>query len=192
MSVTAQGYASLADKLKADIAVLEGGYSVEAALPYVNTGIILAMAGLDYSQVVEPDQSALHPQGADCNQRVEQLIDQVGQLWTNREKFRMQALTKCGNQWQRDKSIYYDEEGIRETQRETAHYCNNCSGYLTIETSATNTRFGNHKAYIVVFNRDTCASCRTKAMDYAVKAKKTGNWDYIFIQDKVKSNVETL
>ena len=58
MSVTAQGYASLADKLKADIAVLEGGYSVEAALPYVNTGIILAMAGLDYSQVVEPDQSS--------------------------------------------------------------------------------------------------------------------------------------
>lgn len=40
MAVTAQGYAKLADKLQADIAVLEGGYSVEAALPYVNTGII--------------------------------------------------------------------------------------------------------------------------------------------------------
>jgi acetoin utilization deacetylase AcuC-like enzyme len=57
MTVTAKGYARLADKLKADIAVLEGGYSVESALPYVNTGIILAMAGLDYSKVVEPDQS---------------------------------------------------------------------------------------------------------------------------------------
>ena len=49
MQVTAQGYARLADKLKADIAVLEGGYSIESALPYVNTGIILAMAGMDYS-----------------------------------------------------------------------------------------------------------------------------------------------
>lgn len=58
MSVTAHGYAALADKLKADIAVLEGGYSIEAALPYVNTGIILAMAEMDYSKVIEPDISA--------------------------------------------------------------------------------------------------------------------------------------
>ena len=192
MSVTAQGYASLADKLKADIAVLEGGYSVEAALPYVNTGIILAMAGLDYSQVVEPDQSALRPQGIDCNNRVDQLIDQVGQIWNNREKTRTQALNQCGNQWQRNKSIYYDEEGIRETQKETAHYCNNCGGYLTIETTATNTRFGNQKAYIVILNSDTCEYCRKNAMDYAAKEKKSGKWDYVLIQDKVKSTVEKL
>jgi len=55
MKVSAQGYARLNEKLKPDIAVLEGGYAVETALPYVNTGIILAMAGLDYSHVVEPD-----------------------------------------------------------------------------------------------------------------------------------------
>ena len=59
MQVTAQGYARLADKLQADIAVLEGGYSIESALPYVNTGIILAMAGMDYSKVVEPDLRGL-------------------------------------------------------------------------------------------------------------------------------------
>ncbi|MEA5092332.1 hypothetical protein SDC9_40915 [bioreactor metagenome] len=192
MSVTAQGYASLADKLKADIAVLEGGYSVEAALPYVNTGIILAMAGLDYSQVVEPDQSSLRPQGINCNNRVDQLIDEVGQIWSNKEKTRTQALNQCGHQWQRNKSIYYDEEGIRETQKETAHYCNNCSGYLTIETTATNTRFGNQKAYIVIFNSDTCENCRKNAMNYAAKEKKNGKWDYVLIQDKVKSTVEKL
>ena len=55
MAITAQGYARLAEKLKADVAVLEGGYSIEAALPYVNVGIILAMAGMDYSRVIEPD-----------------------------------------------------------------------------------------------------------------------------------------
>lgn len=69
MSVTAQGYARLADKLKADIAVLEGGYSVEAALPYVNTGIILAMAEMDYSNVIEPDQTGLRKQDEKCNAR---------------------------------------------------------------------------------------------------------------------------
>ena len=40
MQVTAKGYAELVDLLQADIAVLEGGYSVQEALPYVNTGII--------------------------------------------------------------------------------------------------------------------------------------------------------
>ncbi|MBR5791457.1 MAG: histone deacetylase, partial [Phascolarctobacterium sp.] len=73
MAVTAQGYARLADKLQADIAVLEGGYSVESALPYVNTGIILAMAGMDYSKVLEPAMSELRKQDPRCNKRVDQL-----------------------------------------------------------------------------------------------------------------------
>jgi len=192
MNVTAQGYASLAAKLKADIAVLEGGYSVEAALPYVNTGIVLAMAGMDYSQVIEPDQTALHLQSAECNKRVDQLIDQVGQLWSDRGILRKEAMSKCGKQWQRNKSVYYDEEGISENQRETAHYCENCSGYLTIETNAVNTRFGDQNAYIVVFNRDTCSICREKAVALALKAKKTGKWNNILIQDKAKSTVVNM
>ena len=142
MSVTAQGYARLADKLKADIAVLEGGYSVEAALPYVNTGIILAMAELDYSNVIEPDQTGLRKQDGKCNARVDELIRQIGDLWTNRQKLSSEALAKCGESWSRRKNIYYDEEGISEEQVETAHYCKQCNGYLTIQTAAENTRFG--------------------------------------------------
>lgn len=55
MNLSAQGYAKLNEKLNPDIAVLEGGYSIEGALPYVNLGIILVMAGMDYSNVYEPD-----------------------------------------------------------------------------------------------------------------------------------------
>ena len=54
MLVSAQGYAKATDKLKPDIVILQGGYSIETALPYVNTGLILALAGLDYSHVCEP------------------------------------------------------------------------------------------------------------------------------------------
>jgi acetoin utilization deacetylase AcuC-like enzyme len=36
MNFFAQGYAKLTDKLRPHIAVLEGGYSIEGALPYVN------------------------------------------------------------------------------------------------------------------------------------------------------------
>jgi acetoin utilization deacetylase AcuC-like enzyme len=37
------------------IAILEGGYSVEAALPYTNLAIISAMAGFDISSIREPE-----------------------------------------------------------------------------------------------------------------------------------------
>jgi len=55
MNFSARGYADLTAMLKPDIAVLEGGYSIEGALPYVNLGIVLAMAGVDYSRIKEPD-----------------------------------------------------------------------------------------------------------------------------------------
>ena len=51
MNVSARGYARLTDMLGPDIVVLEGGYSIEGGLPYVNVGILLALAGLDYSHV---------------------------------------------------------------------------------------------------------------------------------------------
>ena len=54
MNFSARGYSILNARLKPDIAVLEGGYAVQNALPYVNVGIIMAMAGMDTSFVKEP------------------------------------------------------------------------------------------------------------------------------------------
>lgn len=191
MSVTAQGYARLADKLQADIAVLEGGYSIESALPYVNTGIILAMAGMDYSKVVEPDLSMLRVQDKRCNQRVDQLIEQVGDIYFNRAKTQKELLEKCGGIWQRRKGIYYDEEGIREQQIETVHYCS-CGGYFTIQTAAEGTRFGDQSAFIVCLPRYICARCRQQAYDEALREKKSGRWQYVFVQNIVDGFIETI
>jgi len=49
MRFSARGYAVLNERLAPDIAVLEGGYSVETALPYVNLGILMAISGIEYS-----------------------------------------------------------------------------------------------------------------------------------------------
>ncbi|MCD7975410.1 MAG: histone deacetylase [Phascolarctobacterium sp.] len=191
MSITAQGYARLADKLKADIAVLEGGYSIENALPYVNTGIILAMAGMDYSKVVEPDLSGLYGQDPRCSKRVEELIGQVGEIYFNRTKVSRQLLEKYGGIWQRRKSIYYDEEGIREQQVETVRYCS-CGGYFTIQTEAAGTRFGNQNAFIACVPRNACAACRQKAHDEALAEKKRGRWQYVLVQNIVDGFIETI
>lgn len=64
LALTARGYAemvrwcvNLAEEICEGrvVAVLEGGYSVEAALPYTNLGIISAMAGFDISAIREPE-----------------------------------------------------------------------------------------------------------------------------------------
>ena len=60
MNFSARGYAQLNARLRPDLAVLEGGYAVEDALPYVNLGIIMAMAGLDTSCVKEPKIGRAH------------------------------------------------------------------------------------------------------------------------------------
>ena len=194
MQVTAQGYARLADKLQADIAVLEGGYSIESALPYVNTGIILAMAGMDYSKVVEPDLRGLRPQDERCNKRIDQLIAEVGDLYFNRERTSKELLAKCGNIWQRSKHIYYDEEGIREEQVESVHYCERkaCRGYFTLQTAAEGTRFGDQSAFITCLTREICSHCRQKAYDAALAEKKRGRWQYVLVQDIATGTVENL
>lgn len=192
MQVTAQGYARLADKLQADIAVLEGGYSVESALPYVNTGIILAMAGMDYSKVVEPDLRGLRPQDPRCNKRVDELIAQVGDIYFNREKTRKELLAQCGGVFSRNKNIYYDEEGIRECQQETIHYCDKCDGYFTITTAADDTRFGDQNAFISVIPRYACRHCQDAAKDEALRAKRLNRYNYVFIQHVIDGYIEKI
>ena len=87
MQVTAKGYAELVDMLQADIAVLEGGYSVQEALPYVNTGIILSMAGLDYSHVVEPAFDAKrYAQKPDVTRYIDDLIAKWKIQWPQRHQ----------------------------------------------------------------------------------------------------------
>jgi acetoin utilization deacetylase AcuC-like enzyme len=194
MQITAQGYARLADKLRADIAVLEGGYSVESALPYVNTGIILAMAGMDYSRVLEPDRRQLRPQTERCAQRVEQLIKQSGELYFQREARRQRLLAQCDGVWQRRKHIYYDEEGIREEQIETVRYCRHrdCGGYFTLQTAAEGTRFGDQSAFIVCLPRGFCQHCYSMAYDEALAQRETGKWQYVLMQDIAKGTIENI
>ena len=69
------------------MAVLRGGYAIQSALPYVNTGIILAMAGLDYSCVREPDfKPGMFVQAARDRQVLEEIVTAQLKNWKNRDK----------------------------------------------------------------------------------------------------------
>ena len=136
MNFSAQGYATLTEMLKPDIAVLEGGYAIEGALPYVNVGIILAMAGVDYSRVTEPgyDPERLR-QEPKITGYIEQVCERVMNNWEKRES--LEKAARGDAQYQdRSRQIYYDTDNINESQNERLRLCPDCSGALRIESSA--------------------------------------------------------
>jgi acetoin utilization deacetylase AcuC-like enzyme len=192
MKVTAQGYATLADKLKADIAVLEGGYSVEAALPYVNTGIVLAMAGLDYSGVVEPVSNIPRGGSSECMRRVDSLTEEIGNMWANREKNRAKLLDKYGKMFTRKKAIYYDEDGIMDHQIETIYYCDNCDGFIVTYSEANGPNFKNRESFIVSLAPEICEKCKLKAYQMAYDARKNANYKYICVQNRKTGLIEEI
>ncbi|KYZ76649.1 histone deacetylase [Anaerosporomusa subterranea] len=193
MAITAQGYARLAEKLQADVAVLEGGYSIEEALPYVNVGIILAMAGLPYHRVVEPDRHLQNLVQTDrINRYIDQLIKQWQGLWKNRDHMRQQVMQQAGDYWRRSKSIYYDDSGIRESQQETLRICPDCHGTLQIASQAEGHDIGIKRVFGVVLPRDCCPRCAHAGRDAALAAKKQNHYGIVVIQDRQNDTYENL
>ncbi len=179
MNFSAQGYARLIERLQPDISVLEGGYSIEDALPYVNAGIILAMAGIDYSHVTEPDYDAQKfRQPADITAWVHQVGDTVKDIWHRRKALQQKARGSDPFQ-QRRRSIFYDTDGISETQQETVRICDDCAGALRIDSTA---RPGRHILAVHV-PRKACPACRRTARQW-FEAAEADRFDMIFLQDR--------
>lgn len=189
MSITAQGYARLADKLKADVAVLEGGYSIEEALPYVNLGIILAMAGENYSKVLEPTIGQRRPSSAHLDY-MKKLVAQQREIWQNREVLRQEMKLKAGDYFTRKKQIYYDDSGLREVQQERVRQCPHCNGYLTIATEADT--YPVESAFIGVLFAEACPDCSKRVYEDVSKAKKDNRYNHYFVQNLVEDTLEEI
>jgi len=179
MNFSAQGYADLTRILNPDIAVLEGGYSIEGALPYVNLGIILAMAGIDYSNVKEPDYDFERlRQSREVTEAIKRICDQVLEVWHGRNRLRKQA--RDGRPvWQRRRNIFYDTAGINEFQHESLRMCDDCSGVLKIDSSADT---GAH-ILAVHIPRKACNTCRKTGYEWFENAD-TGRYEWIMLQDR--------
>jgi len=159
MNFTAQGYARLNRNLNPDICVLEGGYSIEGALPYTNLGIILAMAGMDTSNVKEPDYDpARFVQSAEMNHYIEELCDQATSLFADRHNLK-KAYRGQGSVVER-KQIYYDTTGFQVGETRVYHLCPDCPGYSEVVAEGLN-RHG--RGFCVPFN--ACSKCQVKARD---------------------------
>ncbi len=179
MNFTAQGYAILTDRLKPHIAVLEGGYSVETALPYINVGIILAMAGIDYSFVKEPDYNpAALRQDPEVTAYIERLVPALYDQW--RQRGSLKASSDAGTFERRSRSIYYDTDNIHEEQIESVRICDECGGVVTIDSMAST---GNRIFAVIVPGR-ACAACRREGEAIFAATKSGDVYRYVYLQDR--------
>lgn len=186
MSFSAHGYASLNEKLNPDLAVLEGGYAIETALPYVNTGIILAMAGLDYSWVREPDYRPDNFQETQEHMDyIKNLVSYLWEVWKNRERLRAESYPEDGDFLETNRHVFYDTDNIREQQQERIRLCNDCPGYQVIKSRATHGIGGLSNIKAIVLHRRACPSCQKEARDlYQKLVKNPEGCDVIYLQDK--------
>jgi acetoin utilization deacetylase AcuC-like enzyme len=181
MNFSAQGYAELTKRLKPDIAVLEGGYSIEGALPYVNVGIILALAGVDFTHVKEPDYD---PVKLRQKPEISRWIEDIGKItldnWQNRHEIKEKALG-FGPFEERSRSIFYDTDNISEKQMETIRVCPDCSGALKIDSTSDRTQH----LLAVHIPRNACDKCKALGYQWHEKAEPD-RFNAIILQDRTK------
>lgn len=175
MCFSAQGYALLNQKLNPDIAVLEGGYSIRGALPYVNLGIILAMAGLDYSFVREPDYNPrVLKQQPRITDYIKALADEVLTMYFHPK-------SEARDEWQpgkeiiRDKDIFYDTDRIKERQKESVWLCEQCPGVVKIETEST----VNALSVGIQVPQTACRSCADFGLNLFEAARKNKRFMHV-------------
>lgn len=184
MRFSSQGYAKLNEKLAPDMAVLEGGYAIQTALPYVNTGIILAMAGLDYSCVREPDfKPGMFVQAARDRKTLEETVAAQLENWNNRDRLVEAEVAKYGDFYSRRKQIFYDTDMIQELQEERIRMCPDCQGYKTIDSHAHWSVYDT-RIFGVSVPIYACENCQAEAREEYRKMLGDTEYDHIYLQDK--------
>jgi acetoin utilization deacetylase AcuC-like enzyme len=185
MGVTAQGYAEITRRLKPHVAVLEGGYSVQSALPYVNVGILLAMAGLDTSRVVEPDY---FPGRLHQSEKAADFIARVSELMRERYFQRKELRNKdfAGKlHVETERSVWHDEAGIAEDQSERVRVCEACAGAVVLKSR---TDGGQDTVLLVALPRTACRACAEEAR--AVFDREAGGFDLAVFHNRPEDRVE--
>jgi acetoin utilization deacetylase AcuC-like enzyme len=186
MNFSAQGYAALNARLNPDIAVLEGGYAVETALPYVNVGIIMAMAGMDTSHVKEPDyDEQCRPQSPETTAYIYKLVRQLKEIYF--ENLTSEDENPDGSIIERSREIFYDTDMIRERQKERLRRCRRCAGALAIESTSS---LGN-RIMAVSIPRNACPACSRTGKEWFEKAARDG-FDFIYLQDRDRGVYERI
>lgn len=179
MKLSAQGYAALNAALNPHIAVLEGGYSIRGALPYVNLGICLALAGLPADDIREPEWTPEAERQSDrVSEYIARLCDAVVELYRHPPTQPEEGREDHG-WWVRNKHIFYDTDMLREGQTEAWRLCPDCSGLGRIETASERVA----RSLCLLIPRHACPRCREEGLRLAREAQRSGRYAHVLLLD---------
>ncbi len=185
MSFSAQGYARLNEKLNPDIAVLEGGYAIQGALPYVNLGIVLAMAGVDYSHVREPDYD---PEKIRQSTKIDVYIENLCREIMDQYRQPIKPVGQEGDFSSRSKSVYYDTDGISDEQTEKVMICSACAGLRIIESRSS----VHDRCLGIEIPINACPRCQDAGHRSLEDAKNAMRYRFIKLINRVDREYQTF
>jgi hypothetical protein len=109
---------------------------------------------------------------------IEKIGEAVLSIWQQRSSIKDQLMEKT-NPRQRTRNIFYDTDGIHESQKEQIEICPDCAGALRIDSSS------DRGAHILAVHipRNACKKCREIGYKWYDSAG-TGQFDQIFLQDR--------
>ncbi|MDR1308763.1 MAG: histone deacetylase [Deltaproteobacteria bacterium] len=174
MKFTARGYAEMSALIDPDVAVLEGGYAIQGALPYTNLAIIMSMAGLDWRRVNEPAPRYGFPKTSpETLDYIERLAEAIHRRRRNPIPAQSGSVLRDG-WWERDRRIFSDTHAVtrdlehswpsflNERRHEALRDCPDCPGLLRIETSSEVFPKGGSYVWLP---HDPCPRCLALAED---------------------------
>jgi acetoin utilization deacetylase AcuC-like enzyme len=169
MRLTAKGYSQMVGLIDADIAVLEGGYSIMDALPFTNMAIILTMAGLDGSKVAEPPPRAGNYLGTSqlTLEKIEKLGDYIHAARKCKPTSSQLDMRLIDGYYVRTRNLFYDNHPldsskpsnwtshVHESRMDYLRDCSNCPGVHIIRTASN---LMSEKIFVEL-PREPCPEC---------------------------------
>jgi len=151
----------------------------------VNLGIILALAGLDYSGVVEPDYNPERlKQSVSVTDKIKKTTDLVNSYWHQKDALRQRS-GKPGDIVVRHREIFYDTDNIFERQKERVRICQDCGGCFEIDSIAS----PGHHILAIHIPINACKACIEAGYQFFDQADKN-KFDIVFLQDRPKDLYE--
>ena len=179
MNLSARGYARLNEMLAPDLCVLEGGYAIQGALPYINLGILLAMAGLDTSGLREPD---FDPQKVAQDPRIPGYVDELCRVALEHyhQPPPLEAEADEGDLLGMKQQVFYDTDNILEQQLDAVRLCSQCAGLRRIESVSTK----NPSCLAIEIPHRACADCRAAGQALIERARADAEAELLAIIDR--------
>jgi len=184
MNVSARGYGKITELIKPDLAVLEGGYSIQGALPYVNLAILLALAGEDYTGVIEPQKPERREIGGETVRSYLHNLKRQNQNIKPNWTLHKEAFLPAGAWVLREKSIFYDTDWFKEYRKDYIRKCDHCGGTVLM-ISQNQLTF--EKAVLVRIPFAACAECRQAGYDLLEHFQKTAKT--LLLQNQLQNEI---